>query len=222
MKIRGFLLILSLLFICYLGENIQEGLHDEIDENYVFKKQTKYSRHKERQKRCLNKILNNKKTDKRANRHPNKQHGCHNKNNRHDKCKHLLPHHRKHENSDKYFFNKRNYMLKTKMVPPVSPKGPYIKVVNENNRRHNDDEGTGKHDKGTGKHVSKPHSNSCKSCANCKNGLGFTCNKGDDYSFLNMNHVPPPLTANVPPPMSAPVGKFEPRPMLSTFSAFGK
>jgi hypothetical protein len=241
MKIRGFLLILSLMFICYLGKNMREGLHDEIEKNDVFKKQTKYSRHTERQKRCLNKIFNNKMGDKRPSRRPTKNpRHCRNKNNKHkhnryNKCKHLLPGHKKSKDSNKYFFNKDNYILKTKMVPPVSPKGPYIKVINKDNKRHDDDEGGGKHDNNkhddiNNKDASKNNSDSCKACANCKNGLGFTCDKGGNYSFANMNHVPPPLTANVPPPltanvpppMTAPVGKYAPLPMLSSFSAFGR
>ena len=217
MKIRGFLLILSLLFICYLGKNMREGLQDEIEKNDVFKKQTKYSRHTERQIRCLNKILNNKKSHRRPHKHPNRQHGCHkphkypNKphgcHNRHNKCKHLLPKHDS-EYSDKYFFNKHNYMLKTKMVPPVSPKGPYIKVVNENNKRHDSE----KHDSGK----------IDNDCANCNNSSESTYDNASAYSYHNMNNIPPPLTSQVLPPLTAPTSMFEPRPMLATFSAFGK
>ena len=125
------------------------------------------------------------------------------------------------------------------MVPPVSPKGPYIKVVNEDNKRHH---GGGHHGGGHhggrhhggwhhggghhggrhhgGKHTSKK--DSCESCANCKNGSGFTCDKSSNYSFANMNHVPPPLTSNALPPMSAPTSKYEPRPRLTSFAAFGR
>lgn len=258
MKIRGFLLILSLLFISYLGKNIREGLEDEIEENDVFKKQTKYSRHSERQKRCLNKILNDKMSDERPVRRPTrKPKQCHNKknkhkHNRHNKCKHLLPHHRRSHESDKYF-NDDNYMLKTKMVPPVSPKGPYIKVINkidydEGSRRDMDeseireieryerklgrreqrrmDRNRNGVDRGDNMNqydkLSQNESGSCKACADCKNGLGFTCNKGQDYSFANMNHIPPPLTSYGKLPMTAPTSKYEPRPMLASFSAFGR
>ena len=218
MKIRGFLLILSLLFICYLGKNYREGLQSEIEKNDVFNKETKYARHTKRQKGCLSKILNdNKKHHRRPHRGPHRgphrrphrkpnyrpkhHNSCsNNHDDKHYKCRHLLPKH-KPEDSDKYFFNKQNYMLKTKMVPPVSPKGPYIKVVNKDNKRHHG----GKH------HGGNRIVNDCSSCNNAPNN-----------TFANMNHVPPPLTSNVLPPLSAPASKYEPRPRLTSFAAFGR
>ena len=261
MKIRGFLLILCLLFVCYLGQNYREGLQNEIEENDVFKNETKYARHKERQKKCLDKIINNnnenykisnrkptRKPSRRPTRKPSKSRCSQKKPDKHDKCKHLLPRHRKLNISDKYFFNKNNYMLKTKMVPPVSPKGPYFKVVNENNKRDDYDEGSGKRERDeierdeierdeierdeikreNKKYANNQQSNNqqsenCKACANCKNGSGFTCDKAPNYSFANMNSVPPPITSKFTPPFNVETTtKYEPRPMLSSFSAFGR
>ena len=39
----------------------------------------------------------------------------------------------------------------------------------------------------------------------------------------NMNNIPPPLTSQVLPPMTAPTGKYEPRPMIEhRLAAFGR
>ena len=85
MKIRGFLLILCLLLICYLGKKSVEGYENEKDE-------LRYGKHRDRQKRCLMKIMNKQKS-KTSSRHHKPHHGCHKP--------HRRPHHKPHHGCHK-------------------------------------------------------------------------------------------------------------------------
>ena len=153
MKIKDILLILSLFLIYYLGKTRKEGYKNEKDE-------LRYGKHRERQKKCLMKILNKHKpkpSKQRNEPHRNSQHYSRHNTDNNDSCGCKSDHNsdnnscgcKSHHNTDnnpscgckkERYFNKSNYTLKTSMFPMAKTITPNInvKIVKKNKKCHRD------------------------------------------------------------------------------------
>ena len=254
MKLQGFLLmlfILCILLTCYLGKKFKEGLRDKKDKKTKYSKQTDRQKgvHK-----IMDDVGKKKSVIRPRRQSPTKQdnngidghrHGSENYHcTKYGNCKYCeqdgyschCKHgkHKEHCNNcdkefseiDKKYFNRNNYMLKTKMVPLVCPKGPYFKIMNDGV----DGEGVdGVDGEGVDGVDGEDSCDDCDDYDNCLDSSGNRCDKKNKNSFFEMNTIPPP-TSHMQPntypkpllrPSQTPLGSPPSYvPMLNDFSKF--